>query len=192
MKWKRDICAVALLYSVLSLCILGTALGQTTSGNGDVNYDSYVQEANALSERASVSTLTEDQGLVADVPVPQDYVEKRLKKGHSVDYKQYKLATKAKKITWKKVGASTYGIGDGLLGSHCSDGSKVTKKSLGVAHKKLKLGTKLQLKYKNRILNVEVVDRGPFIEGRELDLQPAVAKALGFSGVHEISYRILD
>lgn len=191
MKLKRDITAVVVLFIIMSLGILGTALGQTTSNNSGVDYTECAKKAEALSKEARTSVLTDEQGGTANFQVPQDFVSKKLENGNTVSYAQLKSSVDGE-LKWKKVTASTYGIGDGLLGSGCADGSKVTKKSLGVAHKTLKLGTKLQLKYNGRILNATVVDRGPYIDGRELDLQPAVAKKLGFDGVHKISYRIID
>lgn len=48
-----------------------------------------------------------------------------------------------------------------------------------VAHKSLPLGTKLKLSYGGRSVVVPVLDRGPYIAGRTLDLSRAVAVALG-------------
>ena len=118
-------------------------------------------------------------------------LDKQLAKEQAVDAKKY-LKTLRGDVSWKSCHASTYGIGDGLMGSGCADGSKVTSKSMGVAHKTLPLGTKIQIMYKGKIVNAEVCDRGPYIEGRELDLQPAVAWALGFDGVGEVDYRVID
>jgi hypothetical protein len=49
----------------------------------------------------------------------------------------------------------------------------------GVAHKTLPCGTMLVLTYGRNTITVPVVDRGPYIAGRELDLSPRVKAALG-------------
>lgn len=93
---------------------------------------------------------------------------------------------------WSTCLVSTYGIGDGLLGSGCANGSKVTSTSLGVAHKTLPFGTKVKFAYKGKTVTATVVDRGPYVSGREFDLQPAVAHALGVDGLAHLSYAIVD
>jgi hypothetical protein len=49
----------------------------------------------------------------------------------------------------------------------------------GVAHKTLPCGTMLVLTHGANTITVPVVDRGPYIAGRELDLSPRVKSALG-------------
>lgn len=49
----------------------------------------------------------------------------------------------------------------------------------GVAHKTLPCGTSLVLSYGERTVTVPVVDRGPYVAGRTLDLSAAVRGALG-------------
>lgn len=117
-------------------------------------------------------------------------LDEKLEEGKTVDAAEY-LDTHGK-ARWKTATASTYGTGDGLMGSACSDGSKVTETSMGVAHKTLKLGTKIQLIYGDKVVEATVHDRGPYVEGREIDLQPAVSRALGFSGVGTVEYRVVD
>ena len=48
-----------------------------------------------------------------------------------------------------------------------------------VAHRTLPLGTRLRLTYEGRSVVVPVLDRGPYVAGRDLDLSHAVAAALG-------------
>lgn len=49
----------------------------------------------------------------------------------------------------------------------------------GVAHKTLPCGTMLALTHGPNTITVPVVDRGPYIAGRELDLSPRIKAALG-------------
>jgi rare lipoprotein A len=77
--------------------------------------------------------------------------------------------------------ASWYGGGGSLA---C--GGWLTSATLGVASKSLPCGTHLTLRYRGRIVRVRVIDRGPYVEGREYDLTEATARALGFEGVGEV------
>jgi rare lipoprotein A len=77
--------------------------------------------------------------------------------------------------------ASWYGGGGTLA---C--GGELTSSTLGVANKTLPCGTLLTLRYDGRSVRVPVIDRGPFVPGREFDLTEATKAALGFVGVGEV------
>jgi peptidoglycan lytic transglycosylase len=77
--------------------------------------------------------------------------------------------------------ASWYGGGGGLA---C--GGSLTSATLGVANKTLPCGTLVTLHYHGRTVRVPVVDRGPYVAGREFDLTEATKQALGFDGVGEV------
>jgi len=77
--------------------------------------------------------------------------------------------------------ASWYGGGGSLA---C--GGWLTSATMGVANKTLPCGTLVTLRYDGRIVRVPVVDRGPYVEGREFDLTEATKQALGFGGVGEV------
>ena len=55
-------------------------------------------------------------------------------------------------------------------------------RTLGVAHKSLPCGTKVTLRHDGRVVRVPVIDRGPYVAGREYDLTEATAPALHFHG----------
>jgi rare lipoprotein A (peptidoglycan hydrolase) len=61
---------------------------------------------------------------------------------------------------------------------------------LGVANKTLPCGTKVIFVYGNRAIRVPVIDRGPYIAGREWDLTGATAEALHFPGLGPIRWRL--
>jgi hypothetical protein len=71
--------------------------------------------------------------------------------------------------------ASWYGGGGPLA---C--GGELTSSTLGVAHKTLPCGTLITLRYGGHSIRVPVIDRGPYVAGRELDLTEATKRALGF------------
>ncbi len=72
-------------------------------------------------------------------------------------------------------GASWYGGGGGMA---C--GGELTSSTLGVANKTLPCGTIVTLRYDGHTVRVPVVDRGPYVAGREFDLTEATKRALGF------------
>ena len=53
------------------------------------------------------------------------------------------------------------------------------------------LGTTIEISYHGKTVTAVVNDRGPFVGDRQIDLQPAVAHALGFDGVDTVGYRII-
>lgn len=54
---------------------------------------------------------------------------------------------------------------------------------LGVANRTLPCGTKVALRYGSHTVTATVDDRGPYVSGRDYDLNQDTAAALGFSGV---------
>ncbi len=83
--------------------------------------------------------------------------------------------------SYRLAGASWYGGGGGLA---C--GGELTSSTMGVANKTLPCGTLVRLRYGRREVSVPVVDRGPYVAGREFDLTEATKRALGFEGVGEV------
>jgi rare lipoprotein A len=82
---------------------------------------------------------------------------------------------------YRLAGASWYGPGGSLA---C--GGTLTAGTLGVAHKTLPCGTMVRLHLGNRTVRVPVIDRGPYVSGRDFDLTPATKRALGFGDTGEI------
>jgi len=71
----------------------------------------------------------------------------------------------------------------GLYGGALACGGTLGFGTLGVANKYLPCGTQVTLRYHGREITVPVIDRGPYVGGREWDLTGATARALGFDGV---------
>lgn len=82
--------------------------------------------------------------------------------------------------------ASYYG--PGLWGNPLGCGGVLTAQTMGIAHKALACGTLLDI-CRRRCATVRVVDRGPYVGGREVDLTMATAAAIGFSGVGLVRLR---
>ena len=86
-----------------------------------------------------------------------------------------------KLTSYRLAGASYYG--PGLYGNGVACGGTLLPGTMGVAHKTLPCGTKVKLRYHGRTVTVPVIDRGPYVAGRDYDLTEAVKNRLGFPGV---------
>ena len=77
--------------------------------------------------------------------------------------------------------ASVYAYSGGKTAS----GEVAHPGGLTAAHRMLPFGTKVTVtnKRNGRSVTVRINDRGPFVRGRIIDLTPAAAHALGFSGL---------
>jgi rare lipoprotein A len=64
--------------------------------------------------------------------------------------------------------------------------------ALTAAHRSLSFGTKVRVTNKNngRSVVVTINDRGPFVRGRVIDVTPAAARALGFSGLTRVTLNV--
>lgn len=89
---------------------------------------------------------------------------------------------------WRYGGASWYG--PGLWGNSTACGQTLRPQTMGVAHKTLPCGTTVKFVYGGRSVVTQVIDRGPYIDGRAWDLTKAVSDALGFEGVGRVRYAV--
>jgi rare lipoprotein A len=71
-------------------------------------------------------------------------------------------------------------FGPGLYGGPMACGGRLYPGTRGVAHKSLPCGSRVTLRYRGRTVVTRVVDRGPFVPGREFDLTAATRNDLGF------------
>jgi peptidoglycan lytic transglycosylase len=74
-------------------------------------------------------------------------------------------------------------------GNKTADGGRLNPGALTAAHRTLPFGSKVRVtnKRNGRSVVVTINDRGPFIRGRVIDLTPAAARELGFSGLTQVS-----
>src|SRR5687767_3709806 len=84
--------------------------------------------------------------------------------------------------------ASWYG--PGFYGNRTACGQLYTAQIVGVAHKTLPCGTMLELEFRGRVVTVPVIDRGPFIAGRTLDLSNATRAALACTDLCSVRMQI--
>jgi rare lipoprotein A len=64
--------------------------------------------------------------------------------------------------------------------------------AMTAAHKTLPFGSKVTVtnNHTGRSVVVRINDRGPFVRGRVIDLSPAAARAIGVSGIAQVSLTV--
>ena len=77
-------------------------------------------------------------------------------------------------------------------GSGTASGQKLNHEAFTAAHRTLPFGTKVKVTNKSngRSVIVTINDRGPFVRGRVIDVTPAAARALGFSGLTQVALNV--
>jgi rare lipoprotein A len=84
--------------------------------------------------------------------------------------------------------ASMYG---NESGRQTASGQRFDENAMTCAHRSLPFGTKLRITHGSRSVIVTVNDRGPFVRGRVLDLSTGAARAVGLSGLGEVTAEIV-
>ena len=100
-----------------------------------------------------------------------------------VKFRGDSVATAAAARSWRVNayrGGHASWYGPGLYGNALGCGGTLNAGTVGVAHKSLPCGTKVTFRYGNRSVAARVVDRGPYVGGREWDLTAALKQKLGF------------
>ena len=82
--------------------------------------------------------------------------------------------------------ATVYGGADGLCGTRTANGEHVNCGAMTAAHRTLPFGTEVKVCHHGCVV-VRINDRGPFVRGRDIDLSPAAARAIGLEGVGQVS-----
>ena len=84
--------------------------------------------------------------------------------------------------------ASVYAYSGGKTAS----GERANSGGFTAAHRTLKFGTQVRVtnRRNGRNVVVRINDRGPFVRGRVIDVTPAAARALGFSGLASVTLDI--
>jgi rare lipoprotein A len=82
--------------------------------------------------------------------------------------------------------ASVYGGRDGYCGSRTANGERVNCSAMTAAHRRLPFGTRVRV-CRGRCVTVRINDRGPFVRGRDIDLTPAAARAIGLGGTGHVT-----
>jgi rare lipoprotein A len=78
-------------------------------------------------------------------------------------------------------------------GARTASGERMAVGALTAAHRTLPFGTMVRVTNARtgRSVVVRINDRGPFVAGRVIDLTPAAAQALGFSGLASVTLDVV-
>ena len=82
--------------------------------------------------------------------------------------------------------ASVYGGRDGYCGSRTASGGRVNCSAMTAAHRRLPFGARVRVCH-SRCVIVRINDRGPYVRGRDIDLTPAAARAIGLGGTGRVT-----
>lgn len=85
--------------------------------------------------------------------------------------------------------ASVYGYD----GQRTANGERANPRGFTAAHRSLPFGTIVRVtnRHNGRTVSVRINDRGPFVRGRVIDLTPAAARTLGFSGLAPVDLAVV-
>jgi rare lipoprotein A len=85
------------------------------------------------------------------------------------------------------------GIASVYSGGRTSNGEHASAGRMTAAHRSLPFGTlvKVTNRHSQRSVVVRINDRGPFVGGRVIDLTPAAARAIGFSGLAPVTLSVV-
>ena len=138
--------------------------------------------------RVKMASREEDQARPA---VKKPVAKKPVAVKPTVNESAAKPATITKtesKGNWKSCKVSWYDEG-----SKTASGERFNPEAMTAAHKSLPFGTKVEVKRGNNTVIVRIIDRGPYIAGRTIDLSRAAFRAIAplSSGVTTVQYRIL-
>ena len=93
------------------------------------------------------------------------------------------LVYRAELATW---------YGPGFYGRRTACGQRLTRSLVGVAHRRLRCGTPVEIVYRGHTIVAPVVDRGPFAPKARWDLTAAAARQIGMTVTSRIGAAPLD
>src|ERR1022692_4636051 len=86
------------------------------------------------------------------------------------------------------------GIASVYSGGRTASGERASASGMTAAHRTLPFGALVRVTHQRsgRSAVVRINDRGPFVRGRVIDVTPAAARALGFSGLAPVTLDVID
>jgi rare lipoprotein A (peptidoglycan hydrolase) len=78
--------------------------------------------------------------------------------------------------------------GPAAFGRSTACGGVLGPDTEGVAHPTLPCGVRIFITFDGKTVLTQVVDRGPYVPGRQFDLTDALARRLGLQGVQQIHW----
>jgi rare lipoprotein A len=105
----------------------------------------------------------------------------------------FSFSASARPLSQKIRSFEQHGIASVYSGGRTANGERAIASRLTAAHRSLPFGTRVKVTHvrSGRSVIVRINDRGPFIRGRVIDITPAAAHALGFSGLAPVRLAVL-
>jgi rare lipoprotein A len=99
----------------------------------------------------------------------------------------------ASTIVMPMTASAQSGIASIYSGGRTANGERALASGLTAAHRTLPFGTRVLVtnRRSGRSVVVRINDRGPFVRGRIIDVTPAAAHALGFSGLAPVTVAVV-
>jgi rare lipoprotein A len=79
-------------------------------------------------------------------------------------------------------------MGPAAFGRRTACGSVIRPETEGVAHPTLPCGVRIFITYRGTTVLTQVIDRGPYVPGRQFDVTDALARRLGLRNVQTIHW----
>jgi rare lipoprotein A len=159
---------------------LNVKAGSRVTVTGRVNASGPLTAALQIKRHARWITLDRDRTGLKGRYVLRDRIRRALSAPARVRLSDGSTRKLGRLNVYRTSYASWYG--PGLYGNKLGCGGTLSAGRLGVAHKSLPCGTKVTLRHGGRVVRVPVIDRGPYVGGREFDLTAATAQKLHFGG----------
>lgn len=154
-----------------------------------------VQVTKPMSTKATIKVVAKGNETTKRLQKPKVLATSPVKKmgslgqAHKVSY-----APASVKKAFISTGVASY-YGPGFHGRRTANGETFNMNAMTAAHRTLPFGTKLRVTNLNngKSTIVRVNDRGPYVDGRIIDLSVAAAKQLGStnSGVAKVNIEVL-
>ncbi len=90
-------------------------------------------------------------------------------------------------------GENQVGLASIYSGGRTANGETAAPSRMTAAHRSLPFGTMVRVTNRNtgHSVVVRINDRGPFVHGRVIDVTPAAAHQLGFSGLAPVALSVM-
>lgn len=102
------------------------------------------------------------------------------------EYRAAQKSLRVKIVRFKIAQASYYG----MFGARTACGQTLTPNTVGVAHKTLPCGTLVTFANHGHTVTAPVLDRGPYVAGREFDLTVGLKNKLNFGSTGSVRYAV--
>ena len=113
--------------------------------------------------------------------------------GNSLTKLMYASTLVASIIAMPLTASAQSGMASVYSGGRTASGERTNAGTLTAAHRTLPFGTRVRVTNlrTGRSVVVRINDRGPFVRGRVIDVTPAAAHALGFSGLARVTLDVV-